>query len=145
MLMKVLTPAFFARKDTKTPMYIALVSLVLNASLNYILAFVFNYGHVGIAVGSSIAAFVSIIILETILVKKNIVKLENPFNRFNFSILASSTLLIIFLYSTSLFINFIDLSELERVFYLLVKIFFAITIYVGVARLINLKPLKEIF
>jgi hypothetical protein len=44
-----------------------------------------------------------------------------------------------------LFINFIDLSELERVFYLLVKIFFAITIYLGVARLINLKPLKEIF
>ena len=145
MLMKVLTPAFFARKDTKTPMYIALVSLVLNASLNYILAFVFNYGHVGIAVGSSIAAFVSIIILEIILVKKSIVKLQNPFNRFNFSILVSSISLIIFLYVTSLFINFIDLSELERVFYLLLKIFLAIIIYLGVARFINLKPLKEIF
>lgn len=145
MLMKVLTPAFFARKDTKTPMYIALVSLVLNASLNYLLAFVFNYGHVGIAVGSSIAAFVSIIILEIILVKKNIVKLQNPFNRFNFSILASSVSLITFLYVTSLFINFIELSELERVFYLLLKIFLAMIIYLGVARLINLKPLREIF
>ena len=145
MLMKVLTPAFFARKDTKTPMYIALVSLVLNASLNYLLAFVFNYGHVGIAVGSSIAAFVSIIILEIILVKKNIVKLQNPFNRFNFSILVSSVSLITFLYVTSLFINFIDLSELERVFYLLLKIFLAMIIYFGVARLINLKPLREIF
>ena len=145
MLMKVLTPAFFARKDTKTPMYIALVSLVLNASLNYLLAFVFNYGHVGIAVGSSIAAFVSIIILEIILVKKNIVKLQNPFNRFNFSIFVSSISLITFLYVTSLFINFIELSELERVFYLLLKIFLAIIIYLGVARLINLKPLREIF
>jgi len=145
MLMKVLTPAFFARKDTKTPMYIALVSLVLNASLNYLLAFVFNYGHVGIAVGSSIAAFVSIIILEIILVKKNIVKLQNPFNRFNFSILVSSISLITFLYVTSLFINFIELSELERVFYLLLKIFLAMIIYLGVARLINLKPLREIF
>ena len=145
MLMKVLTPAFFARKDTKTPMYIALVSLVLNASLNYLLAFVFNYGHVGIAVGSSIAAFVSIIILEIILVKKNIVKLQNPFNRFNFSILISSVSLITFLYVTSLFINFIELSELERVFYLLLKIFLAMIIYLGVARLINLKPLREIF
>ena len=145
MLMKVLTPAFFARKDTKTPMYIALVSLVLNASLNYLLAFVFNYGHVGIAVGSSIAAFVSIIILEIILVKKNIVKLQNPFNRFNFSILVSSVSLITFLYATSLFINFIELSELERVFYLLLKIFLAMIIYLGVARLINLKPLREIF
>ena len=145
MLMKVLTPAFFARKDTKTPMYIALVSLVLNASLNYLLAFVFNYGHVGIAVGSSIAAFVSIIILEIILVKKNIVKLQNPFNRFNFSILVSSVSLITFLYVTSLFINFIELGELERVFYLLLKIFLAMIIYLGVARLINLKPLREIF
>ncbi len=145
MLMKVLTPAFFARKDTKTPMYIALVSLFLNASLNYILAFVFNYGHVGIAVGSSIAAFVSIIILELILINKNIVKLENPFNRFNFSVIAASISLIIFLYITSLNINFIDLGELERVFYLLVKIFSAMIIYLGVARLINLKPLKEIF
>ena len=145
MLMKVLTPAFFARKDTKTPMYIALVSLVLNASLNYLLAFVFNYGHVGIAVGSSIAAFVSIIILEIILVKKNIVKLQNPFNRFNFSILVSSVSLITFLYVTSLFINFIELSELERVFYLLLKILLAMIIYLGVARLINLKPLREIF
>ena len=145
MLMKVLTPAFFARKDTKTPMYIALVSLVLNASLNYLLAFVFNYGHVGIAVGSSIAAFVSIIILEIILVKKNIVKLQNPFNRFNFSILVSSVSLITFLYVTSLFINFIELSELERVFYLLLKIFLAMITYLGVARLINLKPLREIF
>jgi putative peptidoglycan lipid II flippase len=145
MLMKVLTPAFFARKDTKTPMYIALVSLVLNASLNYLLAFVFNYGHVGIAVGSSIAAFVSIIILEIILVKKNIVKLQNPFNRFNFSILVSSVSLITFLYVTSLFINFIELSELERVFYLLLKIFLGMIIYLGVARLINLKPLREIF
>ena len=32
MLMKVLTPAFFARKDTKTPMYVALISLLLNAT-----------------------------------------------------------------------------------------------------------------
>ena len=55
MLMKVLTPAFFARKDTKTPMYVALLALFSNVILNYVLAFVFGYGHVGIAIGSSIA------------------------------------------------------------------------------------------
>jgi putative peptidoglycan lipid II flippase len=51
MLMKVLTPAFFARKDTKTPMYVAIVSLILNASLNYYLAFILDFGHIGIALG----------------------------------------------------------------------------------------------
>ena len=145
MLTKVLTPAFFARKDTKTPMYIAIISLALNTSLNYLLAFVFNYGHIGIAIGSSIAAIVSVIILEIILVNRKIIKLENPYNRFNFSILISSISLVVFLYSTSLFINFFDLSELERVFYLLLEIFLAMIIYLGIARIINLKPLKEIF
>ena len=66
MLMKVLTPAFFARKDTKTPMYVAFVSLILNALLNYYLAFVLDYGHVGIAIGSSIAAIISVCVLEIV-------------------------------------------------------------------------------
>ena len=58
MLMKVLTPAFFSRKDTTTPMRVALISLFLNAALNYYLAFVLDLGHVGIAIGSSLAALV---------------------------------------------------------------------------------------
>ena len=67
MLMKVLTPAFFARKDTKTPMYVALASLFLNVIFNYYLAFVLDYGHVGIAIGSSLAAIISVLTLEIVL------------------------------------------------------------------------------
>ena len=55
---------FFARKDTKTPMYVALLSLLINAILNYVLAFTFDYGHVGIAIGSSVAALLSVLILK---------------------------------------------------------------------------------
>ena len=46
MLMKVLTPAFFSRKDTKTPMYVALISLISNSILNYLLAFYSNIQHI---------------------------------------------------------------------------------------------------
>src|ERR1700749_3451948 len=34
MLIKALTSGFFARHDTRTPLYIALVSIVLNVALN---------------------------------------------------------------------------------------------------------------
>ena len=145
MLMKVLTPAFFARKDTKTPMYIALLSLFLNAFLNYILAFVLNYGHVGIAIGSSISAFVSVIILELILVQQGIVNLYNPFNRFNFSILVPSLVVIAFLFFLSEHISFLQLSMINKILVLSLKVFISIGIYLSLSRLIYGKPLKEIF
>ena len=106
MLMKVLTPAFFARKDTKTPMYVALISLIINAVLNYYLAFILNYGHVGIAVGSSIAAIVSVCILEILLYRDGFIKIKNIFNKFNLNIIISSLFVIVFLYFYTSKINF---------------------------------------
>ena len=143
MLMKVLTPTFFARKDTKTPMYIALISLMTNACLNYILAFTFGFGHIGIAIGSSISAIISVLILEIILIKQGIVVLHNPVNRFNLSVLVSSIFMIFFLHSSSSY-SFIDLNSFERVLFLLFKVLISITIYFSFARLIYGKPLKEI-
>jgi putative peptidoglycan lipid II flippase len=142
MLMKILTPAFFARKDTKTPMYVALFSLVLNASLNYILAFKLGYGHVGIAVGSSISAFLSVLVMEAILIKQNIVVLNNPFNKFNFSILLASSFLVFFLLVFSEFINFDGLTQLEKLFYLGLEICISIIIYFGISKAINGNGLK---
>ena len=144
MLMKVLTPAFFAQKNTKTPMYVAILSLLLNAALNYILAFVFGYGHVGIAIGSSISALISVFILEIILYKDGFIEIKSIFNRFNCMVLLSSISLIIFLYFYTSWINFIELSQIERIFYLLAEIIISIIIYFSVARLIYKQSLKEI-
>ena len=55
--------SFLFPKDTKTPMIVALISLILNVLFNYFLAFVMGFGHVGIG-GSSIAALISVCILE---------------------------------------------------------------------------------
>ena len=144
MLMKVLTPAFFAQKNTKIPMYVAILSLLLNAALNYILAFVFGYGHVGIAIGSSISALISVFILEIILYKDGFIEIKSIFNRFNCMVLLSSISLIIFLYFYTTWINFIELSQIERIFYLLAEIIISIIIYFSVARFIYKQPLKEI-
>ena len=49
MLIKILTPSFFARQQPKKPMYVALASMVLNALLAWLLAFKLGYAHVGLA------------------------------------------------------------------------------------------------
>jgi putative peptidoglycan lipid II flippase len=145
MLMKVLTPAFFARKDTKTPMYVALLALFSNAILNYVLAFVLGYGHVGIAIGSSIAALISVLILELILLREGLIKISRILSRLNLAIFIASIVLIAFLKFFSNSVDFISLSQVTRVFYLLIEVAIAISIYFALTRLIYGKNLRKIF
>lgn len=60
-LIKVLVPGYFARQDTKTPVYIAIVCLTVNVALNLIL--MGPLGHVGIALATSLSGWLNAAIL----------------------------------------------------------------------------------
>ncbi len=64
-LVKVLIPGFFARKDTKTPVYTAGISLLINIALN--LALIPIYGIVGLAFAGAVAAWANCAMLYTML------------------------------------------------------------------------------
>ena len=57
MLVKVLAPGYFSRQDTKTPVRYGVVALLANILLN--LALVWHLAHVGLALATSLAAFVN--------------------------------------------------------------------------------------
>tara|TARA_B100000902_G_scaffold53828_1_gene60563 strand:+ start:6162 stop:7715 length:1554 start_codon:yes stop_codon:yes gene_type:complete len=145
MMMKVLVPAFFSRKDTKTPMYAAIAALILNVLLNYIFAFKLGYGHTGLALASSVAAILSASILFVILVKEKYIQYTNPFNRFNFALIVASFTLVQFLMFGPFNIDFSSLSFVERLVNLSLEIFISILIYLGISRIIVGKNLKELF
>src|SRR3546814_14345547 len=64
-LVKVLTPGFYARKDTKTPVKTAVVVLVVNVALNFIL--IAYFGVVGLAIATAICAWLHCAMLYAIL------------------------------------------------------------------------------
>jgi putative peptidoglycan lipid II flippase len=64
-MVKVLTPGFFARKDTRTPVYTAGASLIINITLNIILIPVM--GVAGLALAGAIAAWANCAMLYTML------------------------------------------------------------------------------
>ena len=64
-LVKVLIPGFFARRDTKTPVYTAGISLLINVALNLILIPI--YGIKGLAFAGAMAAWCNCIMLYTML------------------------------------------------------------------------------
>lgn len=65
---RVFTPGFFAREDTATPVRIAALSIIVNIVLNLLL--MRSFGHVGIALASSISAWLNIALLVIVLAKR---------------------------------------------------------------------------
>lgn len=57
MLIKVLAPGFYARQDTKTPVKIGIWSMVANMALS--LALILPLAHTGLALATSVAAFMN--------------------------------------------------------------------------------------
>jgi putative peptidoglycan lipid II flippase len=73
-LVKVLTPGFFARKDTKTPVYTAGVSLAINVTLNIILIPIM--GVAGLALAGAIAAWANCAMLYVVLQRRGHFEVE---------------------------------------------------------------------
>ena len=76
---KVFSPAFFAREDTRTPMIYAAISVVVNVvgslSMFYII------GHVGIAIATSLAGWVNTALLAGTLLKRGDFAFDAQFKR----------------------------------------------------------------
>jgi putative peptidoglycan lipid II flippase len=70
MLVKALTPGFFAREDTRTPLYIALVVIATNVGMNAAFVFGTSLEQVGIALSSSLSGWLNAVLLAVVLVHR---------------------------------------------------------------------------
>lgn len=72
---KVLAPAFYAFGDSRTPMYVALFSVVVNAMLNSLFAWKLHWGAPGLAFATSTVALTNLVLL-LIFMRRKIQRLE---------------------------------------------------------------------
>ena len=79
MLVKALTPGFFAREDTKTPVKIAVLTAVLNVGLAALLMVPLR--HVGIALAASLANWVNALLLAAVLRRRGFLRFDARFRR----------------------------------------------------------------
>ena len=140
MAMKVLVPAFFSRQNTKTPMLIAFLSLLINVFLNYLLAFYFGLGHLGLAIASSISAMVSVIILSLILKRDGLISFSGILSTFSLNVLIASIALISFLLIFNQYFNFELLSQAQRFLHLVTALIGSLIIYFGASFLLGVRP-----
>ena len=78
-LIKVFSPGYFAREDTKTPMIYAGIGMIVNVICAIVLFFVI--GHVGIAVATSIAGWLNAGLLAMTLIRRGHFDIDDGLRR----------------------------------------------------------------
>lgn len=78
-LIKVLTPGFYARQDTKTPVRLAVISMLLNLVGN--LTLIWHFAHVGVAIATAVSAWVNVALLYWTLHRRGHLQLDARLKR----------------------------------------------------------------
>ena len=120
MLIKVLAPGYFARQDTKTPVKIGIIAMLVNMVFNLLLVVPFHFywqiGHVGLALATSLAAFLNAGLLYRGLRKKQHYQPLTGWGLYLVRVLSANiAMLVALLFMLSLFGNWSDISAMSRV------------------------------
>ena len=91
-LIKIFTTSFFARQDTKTPVLVAMFSVILNVVISLFLLKTFQ--HVGIALATSLSAWMNALLLGIVLRHRRALQFNRRFQRFLPRVLLSAVLTI---------------------------------------------------
>ena len=141
-MIKILVIPFFANEDTKTPIKISLFCMSINLILNLIL--IREFLHVGLAISTSVSAWINFILLFYILNKN----LNYSFDISIFKVflkvsLASLTMSYIVLKTYEFMINNFEMYTLYNTnFILILCIIFGIIIYSALMYFLGIKELE---
>ncbi len=142
-LVKILAPAFYARKDMKTPVKIAIVALITNMVLN--LALIGPFAHVGLAAATSISAFVNSGLLYWYLRKQQVFEPLSGWAKLMVQVGIANVVLVVFLlWFTPPVAEWLWFDWEERLFWLFGLVFAVIAIYGISLLLLGLNPRKSL-
>jgi putative peptidoglycan lipid II flippase len=97
MAIKVFAPGFYSRQDTRTPVRIGIVAMVVNMVLNVLLVFVLDMAHTGLALATSLAAFLNAGLLFQGLLRDGVFRFQPGWGRFSARLLIANLLMCGFL------------------------------------------------
>lgn len=98
MLIKVLASGYFSRQDTRTPVKIGIIAMVSNMVMNLILVvplhFLWQIGHVGLALATSLSAFVNAGLLYRGLRREKVYRPGSGWRRYAFQTGTANVLMV---------------------------------------------------
>lgn len=143
-LIKALTPGFHARADTRTPVRVALAAMLVNLAAN--LALVWPLGHVGIALGTAVSAWMNAATLWWLLRARGQFALDARARRLLPRLVLATAAMVVVLFQLQPLLRIAPDASLPRQLVLLGLLISAGGIaYLGAARLLGLFTLSGLF
>jgi len=142
---KVLAPGYYARQDTRTPVKIAVAAMVTNMVLNLLfvgglLAQDFAGPHAGLALASSVAAYLNAVLLYRGLKKRQVYIPERGWLRVWFAVIVACTVMgALLLFMTQDINSWFQANAMLRVRNLALTILVGIIVYIFIGMVIGLK------
>jgi putative peptidoglycan lipid II flippase len=138
MLIKILSSAFYAKQDTRTPMKISIISLVSGMLLSIIL--VMPLKHAGLALATSLSAWMNTAILWAVLYKREVYHNQKDTGKFVLQLIFANSMLILFLWCNGGDINtWIGWSSAQRFMHVLLLGYGSILLYIFCLWLGNMR------
>ena len=138
-LVKILAPAFYARKDMKTPVKVAIIALVSNMVFNLLL--IGPFAHVGLAAATSISAFINAGLLYWYLRKQQVFTPQAGWSKLVMQIFMANAVLIGFLLWLSPDVDvWLAFDVWARLGWLMALVVGAITVYFVTLYAVGLSP-----
>ncbi len=140
MLAKMLSSAFYARQDIRTPVRISMITLGANMVLSLIL--VWPLAHAGLALATSLSSWVNVIILWVTLQKRGIYSPKQGWLYFVLQLIVANTVLAGFLwYSTANTLTWMHWNWSQRFLHLLMLGSASLALYLVCLWLTRLKQI----
>jgi len=131
-LVKVLVPNFYARSDTRTPVYAALCALIVFVAFNIV--FLDTYGVPGVAAASAIGAWLNAGVLYVVLVRRDYYRASLPMlGRVARQLVAAALMGAALFYAQGMLTGFYAAGIAARLFALAALIACAVIVYFGAA------------
>lgn len=133
MLVKVLAPGYYAQQDTRTPVRIGVIALVSNMVLNLVL--IWHLQHAGLALATSLSAFINAGLLFFGLFKAKRIQFEAGWQRFYIRLVFANLILGVFLFLLPDMTFWFGLSFWSRLAAMLGVSLAGVAVYAGALRL----------
>jgi putative peptidoglycan lipid II flippase len=144
-LVKVLTPGYFSRQDTRTPVRIGIYSLLLNMMLNviFVLGLIrgdFYAPHAGLAIATTVSALFNASLLYKGLVVGGFFQPRPGWGKLMGQVILACISMVLSVYFLQgIFGDWLQLSSFERIGSLLVCVSAGITVYFVVCFMLGLR------
>jgi len=137
-VVKVLAPGFFARQDTKTPVKIGVVAMVIN--LVFALILVWPFKHVGLAAAFSISTWANAALLGWLLIQRRLYVPEKGWILYSLKLIVAATLMgIIVYFGAGTTEKWLDYNLIQRISNMAIWIVIGMTSFVILSYAMGLR------